>query len=490
MANPSSAEDVGPSPQTCCATCGTVFEVSPELLGSSDTRVRCGECYRIFDALENLVPRDAVGETGPGEESDPGDASGAGRGRGAAVAVFPGRWRAANGSRDTEDGAALDVTYSDFDLFSEDADLPDVAYFDRTSETPEFDFDSVELEDDETFNDTLFAHDVTIDAESVGVAPAPDPFAGGAHDLEILEADAPPAPLSFTYRERAPGSGAEPGTDDGPAGGPADPEPARAGPPPTSRAPAGVGAAPREPASEADRAAPAPAIGPLVTGPGDEDGGGATGDAHAVPFGLEPAPSGTRRRRWPVALMALALAGLLAGLHLWRVRDAPADDPFVRPAYAALCRITGCELPARVALDRLRLLRREMYEHPEIDDALVIDLAFRNEAAFAQRHPVLVVRLSTPSGAARGAPRVRPGRLPGGRRGPGDRCRHPARHPARGGRPGAGRHLVRDRLRRIPGPPPGRAARRVLTRSSTRRARAARPAPGNMAGPHRRPCPA
>ena len=396
MAPPSpSAEDVETSPQTRCATCATVFEVSAELLGSSDTRVRCGECYRIFDALDNLVrPVGGVGGGGPaGGGGGRGGARepGAARGGAGTVAVFP-RGRAANSGAD---GGALDSTYADFDLFSEDADLPDVAYFDRTSETPEFDFDSVELETDETFNDTLFAHDVTIDPGELGARPAAG-FAAppAAVELEVIEPASPREPLTFVYRDAeagfddAPSDGVPDGVPDGAPGGAPDA-------PPANGTGAGAGAG-----DSGDWSEDVPGDGP-EDGPGD--GPRAAAPVHPVlapedvrPFGPpEPAP---RRRRWPAAAMLLALGLLLAGLHAWRVRDAPENDPFVRPAYVAACRVLGCEVPPRVALDRLALVRRAMYEHPDIDDALVIDVSFRNDAPFAQRYPTLVVRLSDPSG--------------------------------------------------------------------------------------------
>ena len=39
---------------TCCNECGTKFEVSPDLVYSSDPSVRCGECMNLFDARLNI----------------------------------------------------------------------------------------------------------------------------------------------------------------------------------------------------------------------------------------------------------------------------------------------------------------------------------------------------------------------------------------------------------------------------------------------------
>ena len=118
-----------------CNSCNTVFECSTELLESADTRVRCGECLSIFDAKENLLSgRSDQVENPPAETY----------------------------AKDT----ALDVVYSDFDLFAENCDLPEDAYFNQTVNTPDFDFDSVELGNDDIFSDKLFKHDVTIVPDS------------------------------------------------------------------------------------------------------------------------------------------------------------------------------------------------------------------------------------------------------------------------------------------------------------------------------------
>jgi len=69
------------------------------------------------------------------------------------------------------------------------------------------------------------------------------------------------------------------------------------------------------------------------------------------------------------------------------------DDPLVRPFLVAGCRVLDCTVPSRVDLAALQLLDKQVFTHPNEDSALVINLAFRNTAAFEQRYPVLVVRL-------------------------------------------------------------------------------------------------
>jgi len=349
-----------------------VFRITAELLHSSDTRVRCGECYAIFDALANLVDDGLVddrsrddgsgdsgpGDSGPGDDGPAGgpDASSAARDDEAAQRTAI----AASLAGLTNDTAALDVTYSDFDLFSEDAELPEVAYLDQTRDTPEFDFDSVEPEDEERFNDTLFAADMTVDVgRGVPILDADDPRAEqptGRAELprRPLELDATSRiDLDFRYR---------------------DPEP--------------------DPVD--DPSAGAPAIDALQPGPAPEVDFEITDAAPAVPAPFEQAPG---RGGWRLPVIAsVALLVLVAGLHGYRQRQALHEDPFTRPVYEAVCRITGCTVPMRSALDRIDLLERQMFSHPTLPDALVIDVAFRNAAGFEQALPALSVQLSDPGG--------------------------------------------------------------------------------------------
>jgi len=358
----------GQGPQTRCSTCRTVFQVSADLLHSADTRVRCGECYAIFDALANLVEHG-----GPVSDRD-GERAG-----GASDGTPTGRAAVGTSLADlANDTSALDVTYSDFDLFSEDAELPEVAWLDRTRDLPELDFDSVEEARDETFSDTLFAADLT---QQVG-SPLPPP---GADDPVPVPESAnaamlslPPdpegggqsggarAPLDFRYRDPVPGS------------------------------------------AECRRVSGASDVADTSAVADTGDTGDAADAVVSVDEVVEPTPAPDGRpapdalpaaRSWRLpALLALGLAVLVVGLYVHRQRGALHEDPLIRPAYELVCRITGCEVPLRRAPDRISLIERQMYSHPTLDGALVIDLVFRNDASFVQAWPAVSVRLSDPSG--------------------------------------------------------------------------------------------
>lgn len=347
-------------PQTCCPNCHTVFEVSSEHLASSDTRVRCGECLSIFDALSNLQSDellDGHNELLIDDEGNILDADGSYEdpvidvGDDTIAAIDD---TLAIGSEDQAralaggqgDATALDVTYSDYDLFSGEAGLPDVAYFDQTQDIDNLRFD--EPDGDETFSDTLFVHDMTV-AESTE---HDEQFGEQLSELEpstpdtkvdFVADDERHDPVVFTYRE------------------------------------------PKEPSADSrafEHTSP------------EVVGSEASFDAGAVPSREQKRSSPWLMR----ACLAMLIVMLTAGLYGYRSRDALLQNTSVRPWLESGCAWVGCELSPVVNLDALKVLKRAVFTHPTIDNALVIDLAFVNEAALDQPYPVLEIRLTNSNG--------------------------------------------------------------------------------------------
>jgi len=423
------------NPQTCCSNCHTVFEVPEDLLASSDTRVRCGECLSIFDALINLRDKDQAEErlrerdtelsrleNGPDAQeevvetgaelidSQTLDELSATRGEHSAARVVdadftgdttepkPSDESQASDAPDSDDvkaasiaglandTSALDVTYSDFDLFSEEADLPEVAYFDQTRDTPEFDFDSIELGDDETFNDTLFAHDVTVDArhgllESEKLSDADSIASGLSRDVDFVTDERNRTPIVFTYRDPEEGdANASTATDELSSDEPGAID--------NASIEAGLTAAQinAEDDSEAEESLLTESTTSKVASENPSAG---------LPISLPE----EKKSPWLFrSLMFLMLCVLAGGLYIARERDTLHNHPVARPALVAVCAVFKCEVPQRVDLSALRVLQRSVYSHPTIDNALVINVAFRNEADFDQQYPVLVIRLSDRNG--------------------------------------------------------------------------------------------
>jgi len=306
--------------------------------------VRCGECLCIFDAMDGLSL--------PGSEA-----------------------LAAQSDLDEEVTSLvnsafsdLDVTYADFDLFSEDADLPEIAYLDDTGESSGFDFASVGTDNDQTFSDTMFKHDVTINAD-IPIDATGDPQSGGteapgdesvpdavltslAHVRFDAELQSKTEPLLFEYHD--------PDEFGASTGNTADSEPDT-----------GVNL-PAEPFSfdSVDAASSAVEL-------------------------QSPEPAARRAGRWVTgSVLLLLLALLLAGLYAYQERALLANNPRSRPLMSAACWVLRCELPALFDASKLRVLSRHVYTHPEVADALVVNVVFRNEAEFDQRFPVLVIKLS------------------------------------------------------------------------------------------------
>lgn len=345
--------------QTCCPNCQTVFEVAPELLTSSDTRVRCGECLSIFDSLSNLRIDDFPGDTDEDFLVDEdgnilnADSSYARATSGASDDfTASGDYSSAAGLTDTggaassdyaHDESMLDVTYSDFDLFSGEAGLPEVAYFDETQDSSGLRFDDTQA--DETFSDTLFSRDHTVQ-----VATPPRRPESGSETLAQMSLDAnvdfvtddvPRDPLVFKYRD---------GVD------------------------------------ELDAQAHAPVI------PARRHDASAL-DTNRVTSSRSALAS------WAVrSLLVFLLVVIATGLYGYRNREALMYNSELRPWLASVCAVVGCQLPARVDLGSLKVVKRSVFSHPTIDNALVIDLAFVNGANFDQPYPVLEIRLTDRNG--------------------------------------------------------------------------------------------
>jgi len=383
-------------PQTCCSNCNTLFEVSPDVLASSDTRVRCGECLSIFDALTNLVhtadPEEEVWQDenddsiasknfseqrAPDEfetsepvsdvpsvatDADPAivvdadselsaqDNDGAEDRESAREAHQPEQETAHRSAREVKADEkpeardpvpAQEHTRTNDELFSEDAALPNVAYLDQTRDMGNLNFD--EPDGDETFNDEVFAHDLTagpnapIDSIDAGDSTI-DTMALDSN-VDIVSDDERSEPVVFNYQDHTPER-----PDDSDAG----------------------------------------------MFPGRTDihapvGGSVTPNVKSSPI------TGKWALRGILALLMLVIAG---GLYGYRNRHAIVQNPDLRPFLSTACWVIRCELPPLVKLDALKVLKRSVFSHPTLENSLVIDLAFVNDADFKQAYPVLEVRLT------------------------------------------------------------------------------------------------
>ena len=83
---------------------------------------------------------------------------------------------------------------------------------------------------------------------------------------------------------------------------------------------------------------------------------------------------------------------LLAALQLFYFNfDQWARTPQWRPAYATVCSVTGCKLPAVQDVRRIKARNLVVRSHPSVANALVVDTLMQNESAFPQPFPDLVL---------------------------------------------------------------------------------------------------
>jgi len=147
--------------------------------------------------------------------------------------------------------------------------------------------------------------------------------------------------------------------------------------------------------AESAVAAPASTPAPVITKPSAQPQAHAAvaADAHQ-----ETAADLTHKRGtspWIFRLSMLALLGVLLGaLFAYRTRPVLYNSPTARPVLEAGCKVFGCVLPARIDLNMLQMVKRNVYSHPNTPNALVINVSFRNDAEFDQQLPLLHMVLS------------------------------------------------------------------------------------------------
>lgn len=103
-------------------------------------------------------------------------------------------------------------------------------------------------------------------------------------------------------------------------------------------------------------------------------------------------------RTWLGLAAAVLLVLVLGGQALYFHRAQWLDDPQWRPWAGNLCNLVGCRLPLRKDLGLIELVEREVRDHPQVKDAVLISATFANQADFPQPYPVFEVGFSDLSG--------------------------------------------------------------------------------------------
>jgi hypothetical protein len=98
------------------------------------------------------------------------------------------------------------------------------------------------------------------------------------------------------------------------------------------------------------------------------------------------------RKLWP-SLSALALFIMILQLAWLKFDYFSRVEPY-RTAYLSLCPVFGCTLPALVDTKQIKAYNLLVRDHPDIENALLVDAIILNKAPFEQPFPDLVLAFS------------------------------------------------------------------------------------------------
>ena len=109
---------------------------------------------------------------------------------------------------------------------------------------------------------------------------------------------------------------------------------------------------------------------------------------------------------WSIAIL-LMTAGLMIQ-YAWFNRDQFSQVPEVQALTEELCKQFKCESIKLRAPEKIELISRNVYSHPNEKDALMVNITMKNTAEFAQPYPVLQIDFSDIRGGKVAARRFKP----------------------------------------------------------------------------------
>ncbi|MCP5200586.1 MAG: zinc-ribbon domain-containing protein [Gammaproteobacteria bacterium] len=420
---------------TRCPSCGAWFRVRAEHLSVANGFVTCGACEHVFNALASLVeeavaptPVRLAPESTPGGTSLPSAAStpAAARGALAAASDSPAADVPSPPAAYSEPaGAAAPAVSPAVPASSAPADGPAVPPMPAAAAPapPPSMAESSAVATEEPVAPA--ATDVPSPAAAAEAPPARAEAVTAEPPLPPLPASGPFPPADSTPPGSAPGT---------PADGPVQPAAAAAGDTPGGAEDAALEAAPPRTAtlSDAEHAI-------LFTAPGsaeddDDDGDPMAAPAPDVEDRTEPPDPGPaaaepavpdllraelaalerakrpRRRRWPWAASVGVLAVVLAAQGAFLARATITSAlPATASWFAQACAWLGCRGPAAARpANSVQLAARDVREHPQYRDALLVNATLVNEAEVPTPFPVIELTLHDATGRIVGQRRFAP----------------------------------------------------------------------------------
>lgn len=142
-----------------------------------------------------------------------------------------------------------------------------------------------------------------------------------------------------------------------------------------------------------------------------------TGDHQPLPDVIPPelrAETRSNRHHYSITgtvflslgILTMIIGGLLQYAYYDRLKLLEHTE--LRPALEMLCRYTGCQLPDPRDPSRIKLSSKNIYTHPNTDNALMVSATIVNEAEYQQDFPLLELRFENIRGEAIAARRFRP----------------------------------------------------------------------------------
>ena len=99
--------------------------------------------------------------------------------------------------------------------------------------------------------------------------------------------------------------------------------------------------------------------------------------------------------RHGLTILGIAAATtVLLAQYVWFNATHLAANPKYRPLITQFCQASGCTMPVKADISRIKNSNLVVLKHPRVEDALLLDTILTNYASFEQPFPVLYVRFS------------------------------------------------------------------------------------------------
>ena len=354
--------------QTQCPNCETRFRVTDEQLGIAGGKVRCGNCMKVFNAIDHQVASPATKMAASQPIREPSVTSPdqpATKGSDDDDFVF-----ADNPEEDATEGryAGSRLTFSDDELSDS------FRSFDEPEKSGYRDDERVS--EDENVDESWAEAMLQDDARTRKTRPestSPDRTAPKTEQ---------PAETTAPANEPAPSPAAE-----------SEPAPAEQEQQPQAPVSSGIKADELSLSMDNEDRVGDPVAHKTRTEPRHEN---LYQDLRRDPVAVGDGGSRWRTILW--SLVVLALIGILVAQVTWFQFDRLSAIPQLRPLYEQGCELVGCELDPLVDVSAIESRKLVVRTDPENRNQLIVDAVILNRAGFEQPFPAIALTFSNLNG--------------------------------------------------------------------------------------------